>query len=182
MHIVRPTLTTISNIAFSCACLATVAVAASRYVDGRYGLVTSAAGAQSNPIPPGTQVPQLDGISFGRAEVTVAVVVQTECRFCAESMPFYRKLSGLRAGGRIQLVVLSQEAVTATESYLHQRELEVDRVGQLKGADLPVVGTPTLLLIDKTGTVERSWLGRLTATQEKEVTEHIASRSVLPAG
>lgn len=182
MHIRRPSLSTVSNVAFACACLATAGVAATRFLDGRYGPATSAATAERNPISPGTLVPPIDGVSFEGAAVTVALVVQSECRYCAESMPFYRELSKLRARDKVQFVVLSREPLMTTEDYLKKRELAVDRVARLKGSEIPVPGTPTLLLIGRTGAVQSSWLGRLTAAQEKEVSKQIAFRSTSPTG
>lgn len=177
MRLTPPSLNTVANVALACACLATAGVATNRFLDGHYGLVTSAGTAERHPVSPGTRVLPIDGVSFASASVTVALVVQSECRFCSDSMPFYRELSKLRAKDKVQLVVLSRESLATTEHYLKARQLAVDRIAQLKGAEIPVSGTPTLLLIGKTGTVQDSWLGRLTPAQEEEVSKQIVSRS-----
>lgn len=169
-----------SQVVFIFTCLALVTLASVR-VWNESPPGTSTGGdalgpvAQQRPLVPGTKLPPLEGVSYDRSAVTVAVVLQSQCRFCAASMPFYQQLAKLRAASRFQLVAASGESIQTTADYLKQRGVEVDAVATLKGHEIPTTGTPTLVLIGKDGVVIDSWLGQLSASQEAEVTARITS-------
>ena len=51
--------------------------------------------------------------------------------------------------------------------------MPVTQVIQAQLDSLGVKGTPTLLIVDQSGTVRQSWVGRLTAERETEVLSRI---------
>jgi hypothetical protein len=114
-------------------------------------------------------------VSFKNSAVTVALVVQSSCRFCADSMPFYRRLAKLRSAGNVQLVAVSMEPADTLKDYVKKNEVDVDRVGHLTGLEIPTTGTPTLVVIGRDGTVRGSWLGRLSSSQESDVLRMISN-------
>jgi hypothetical protein len=67
-------------------------------------------------------------------------------------MPFYQQLAKERGGVRM-VAVLPQPIAAGTE-YLKQHEVSIDEVTQAQLDSLNVTGTPTLLLIDKSGVVK----------------------------
>jgi hypothetical protein len=131
--------------------------------------------AQPSALAPGTKLPPLDGVSYDKSAVTVAVVMQSQCAFCTASMPFYQQLAKMRAASGFQLVAASAESTRTTTEYLKQRGVDVDAVAMLKANEIPTSGTPTLVLIGKGGVIMESWLGQLSAAQEAEVTARITS-------
>jgi hypothetical protein len=90
-------------------------------------------------------------------------------------MPFYSTLlkRSIETGqkGRLQLAVVSMEPVETSRIYLEQHGLEIPTVTAVKRGDLKVSGTPTLLLVDRSGAVQRIWRGKLSPPQENEVLE-----------
>jgi hypothetical protein len=109
------------------------------------------------------------------------LVLSTKCRFCTESVPFYRRLlrSEVVQQGRLSLGVVSLQPVDEMRRYLAANDLAIERVipGSLLG--LRVRGTPTLVLLNETGVVESSWVGRLNDVQENdfaEATRRLVSR------
>jgi hypothetical protein len=169
-----------SQVVFMFACLALVALASVRVWNESHpgtsvGADTRGPLAQQGALAPGTKLPPLDGVSYETSAVTVAVVLQSRCAFCAASMPFYQQLAKLRGASGFQLVAASAESTRTTTDYLKQRGVEVDAVATLKGSEIPTSGTPTLVLIGKGGVIMDSWLGQLSAAQEAEVTARITS-------
>jgi hypothetical protein len=165
-----------SHIVFMLTCVALVALGGIKVWDDHSARTALApVGAQENPLPPGTKLAALDGVSYATSNVTVAIIVQSECRFCTASMPFYLKLAKMRAAKRLQLVAISRESVATTTNYLKAHGLQVDAAAMLTGSEIPTTGTPTLVLVNKSGVVERSWLGQLSSNQERDVVERIKS-------
>jgi hypothetical protein len=64
--------------------------------------------------------------------------------------------------------VFPQE-VGAAEDYLKQNKVTPDAVFSLKQTNIDVNGTPTLLLVDSQGIVQKVWVGKLTESAEQEV-------------
>lgn len=164
----------LGHLIFSTACAVLIAVAIVRVVPSRV-MTPPFRAAQRDVIQHGTKVPSLEGVDFERAGITVAVMIHSECQFCADSLPFYRRLSALRSEGKIQLIALSHEPLDTFRPYLSQRDIHVDGVGHLQGSEITTAGTPTLLLIGRDGTVRGSWLGRLARWQEEEVIGQLTS-------
>jgi len=153
---------------FVVACLMLSALAAAR-IYSQFATPSAAAQASlMNPLTAGTDVGTYIPADFRPASKNVVLIVNSGCHFCQESMPFYRRMSGLRKDGVIRVIATSMESEVSLQQYLLTSKLAVDAAVQYK-ISLPVRGTPTLLVTDNKGRVQRSWLGQLTADQEKEV-------------
>lgn len=90
-------------------------------------------------------------------------------------MPFYQALSKMRSTNGLQLVALSREPVEITRTYTSEQGLQVDAVAMMKGQEIETSGTPILLLITQRGTIDASWIGQLSSSQQQEVVKHIKS-------
>jgi hypothetical protein len=114
-------------------------------------------------------------VSYDKTRLTATVIIQSQCRYCAASIPFYQRIAKMRTSGGLQLVVASIESTQTTTGYLTQHGVQVDAVARLKNSEIPATGTPTLVLVDKGGIVVASWLGQLSTAQEAEVSAQIAA-------
>ena len=109
---------------------------------------------------------------FKKAEMTVVLVVRSQCTFCTDSMPFYRRLQqrAHHVSGRLRLVAVSLDPVAVGRAYLAEHGVMPDAV-----APYPITtrtrvdGTPTLVAVDSSGRVVGRWTGRLSSTQEREM-------------
>jgi rhodanese-related sulfurtransferase len=126
---------------------------------------------QSNPdprVPAGTKISLPDGARLG--DRTLLLVLSTKCHYCSESAPFYRRLVGALEGqADTKLVAVLPEEVSEGEEYLKKLGVLINDVKQTPLELIHVSATPTLLLLDKSGTVTHSWLGKLAAEEEDEV-------------
>jgi hypothetical protein len=104
---------------------------------------------------------------------TLLMLVSSDCVFCTSSMPFYRDLAketaGLRQSGRVRLVVLGRESVTALSQYLGRNELSVDAVASVVPRAFKATSTPTLILVDDKRRVTKVWVGRQPAAGEAAI-------------
>lgn len=116
------------------------------------------------------------GAKFGLKDVSwqansknMVLAVSTTCHFCTESAPFYRELVSQCKQQHVHTIAVLPQSVAEAESYLKNEGVTVDEVRQATLHDLEINGTPTLLLVDGSGTVKNVWLGKLPDDKEKEV-------------
>jgi predicted transcriptional regulator len=67
------------------------------------------------------------------------------------------------------LIAVFPQPNQSGREYLEQAHIVVDDVRQRPATDLRVRGTPTLVLVDRNGTVKNKWEGVLSPEQEAEV-------------
>lgn len=96
---------------------------------------------------------------------TLVVMLSTHCRYCAASMPFYRRLRRA-AGHTTQFVIVSAEPRESIQRFVANQGLSV---ADIVTSALPIKVTPVLLVANAHGTVEAAWVGRLDPQQEEDV-------------
>lgn len=114
------------------------------------------------------------GVSWGTSNQTVVLALSDKCRYCSESAPFYQRLArDLSQRHDIRLVAVFPQDAGAGKKYLDDLGVPVGQVIQASLDSLQVRGTPTLVLVDKNGTVTQSWVGKLSPERESEVLNRI---------
>jgi hypothetical protein len=98
-------------------------------------------------------------------------------------MPFYQKLAAAASQSprQVQLAVLSTDSVPTSLAYLRRHAVEIQTIAAVQAGTLKVSGTPTLLLIDRQGSVKRVWRGKLTPAAEAKVLETVFGNTNLTA-
>jgi hypothetical protein len=123
------------------------------------------------------KAPPLPGAIQTGKSATVVLFISQHCPFCAQSMPFYERLSRLRAASSNDFALLAYvpegEKPTSGVAYLGRRGVTTDSVGAASFPDIGVKGTPTVLLLDATGRVRAAWVGALMPKEEKDVLSRI---------
>ena len=104
------------------------------------------------------------GIDFAAAERTLLAVLRSDCVYCERSQPFYARLGTMPRSG-VQIAIAGPPGDTGLETYVEL--LRADLV--VFPEEVPARGTPSLLLIDRQGVVEASWIGLLDVQGEEEV-------------
>jgi hypothetical protein len=111
---------------------------------------------------------KLTGVDFTRKGKTLLIAVSSTCHFCEESQPFYRQLANM-PGVTANLVAVLPMPQRDAENYVHST---ISSSLQVVSASLDTIGvnsTPTLLLVDGQGKVERAWIGKLDDAGQKQV-------------
>jgi hypothetical protein len=115
----------------------------------------------------------LPDIEWADYPKNLLLVISTQCRFCSDSAPFYRRLmneAGLRKDTRV-IALLPQEAAESRR-YLTELNVPVAEVLPLSDS-LDVTGSPTLILVDGHGVVRDTWLGQLDSDKESELLKRL---------
>lgn len=120
-------------------------------------------------VTAGTRL-SLAGIDWTQSGQTMILVLSKDCRYCTESAAFYQRLALEKAKHQnIRLIAFFPETVEVGQDYLTDIGVAVDDVKKVTPDLLGVRGTPTLILVDGTGTVRKVWPGKLPPNKESEV-------------
>lgn len=113
----------------------------------------------------------IDGVDFARNGSTLLMMLREDCRFCQESIPFYKRLTTAVAHSASphRIVVVSTDPLERMSAYLGAAGVQVSHLAGVTPGQLRVPGTPMLLLVDNTGVVREVWRGKLNRAQEVEV-------------
>ncbi len=123
----------------------------------------------------GTQI-ALPGVNWSDSDQTVVLALSNKCHFCTESAPFYQKLTRELADKKnVRVLAVFPQDTSEGKKYLDGLNVPIAEVAQATLDSLGVRGTPTLVIVDKSGTVQQSWVGRLTAERETEVLNRVKS-------
>jgi thioredoxin-related protein len=170
MKNIHSTIQTVSNVAIIIVALLFSAVLVKRYLFPSASPQPSA--VVSENIKAGTKLPLTD-VDWSKSEKTLLMVLSTTCRYCTESSGFYQKLAQQKAGrGDMRLVAVMPQTVEEAQQYLSEHKVSVDEVRQASLDTINIRGTPTLIVVDKTGAVVQSWVGKLPPEKESEVVAH----------
>lgn len=150
-----------------------VALLFSAFLVSRYLLPDSApkptALAKNGGVKPGIKL-QFSGIDWSKSEKTLVLALSTSCRYCTESVPLYQKLAQQKAGrSNVRLLAVMPQSFDEAQRYLNEHGVSVDEIRQVGLDEINVKGTPTLIMVDQTGTVIHSWVGKLPPEKETEV-------------
>ena len=121
----------------------------------------------------GERVRGLD-IRWQDSEHTLVLVLSTQCPYCTESAPFYRRLLGSAQRQGIRIVAALPQEVVEARAYLRAHDIPVAGVHAL-GANVGISGYPTVLLVNQAGAIEDIWVGKLRPPDESRVQLRLAA-------
>lgn len=109
------------------------------------------------------------------ADRMVVVALAPGCRFCTDSMPFYKRLIEERdaQGSDVPVIatVASEEMIEGERDVMNEAQVTPDDLVAMSLSGIGVTGTPTLLLVDRQGTVLEAWIGMQQPDGEEEIIE-----------
>ena len=116
----------------------------------------------------GSTISSLD-VDWTRNKKNVLLVLQEGCRYCTESADFYKTLvQQTKDKGVSVTAVLPQDSEVARK-YLDKLQLSEINTQQSALNSLDVSATPTLIVADDKGQVEKVWVGKLPSEKQNEV-------------
>ena len=136
----------------------------------------SAHGPEPNEVKAGDRLPRLDGWDWSAHDRSLVLVLKKGCHFCEDSAPFYQRLAAQQRveGKDTAIVAVFPDAADAVKEVVQTEALGVHALAGVPLETLKVSGTPSLLLVDRSGTVLKAWIGMLSPKQELEVMRAVA--------
>jgi thioredoxin-related protein len=132
---------------------------------------------QANEVKAGDKLTPLKSWNWSAHDRTLVLALRKGCHFCEDSAPFYQRLVGKHAdhGANVAIVAIFPDPADAVNEVVKSEGLQVQALAGVPLDELKVSGTPTLILVDKTGTVLNAWLGVLSPRQELEVMKAVGA-------
>lgn len=122
---------------------------------------------------PGDSIEAVKAILPAGSQKALVVAISPTCGYCTQSMPFYKRLMEERdkKGSPVRVVgaVPAPEAKAAEEQHMNAAGVKFDNLADISFQSIKVPATPTLILVDGTGKVEKVWVGKLDEDGEEEV-------------
>ena len=115
----------------------------------------------------GQQLSALPGIDYGGAHQTLLIALNTDCSYCKESIPLYRKVTNAYPPGTksLRVVALFPNKSREVADYLTANSLKIDSIADVNFTALHVSATPTMILVNSRGEIQNFWLGRLAESE-----------------
>jgi hypothetical protein len=110
---------------------------------------------------------RIPGMDWKGAKANLVLALSTECRYCTDSVPFYRRVVSKLAAAGVHTVALFPQTDAVAAAYLKKHQVDVGVVRQTALPRLRIYNTPTVVLVNGEGVVSQVWQGRLSATQEE---------------
>jgi len=148
------------------------AVIGSVYLKDRF----SAPNPAPNEVKAGDKLPHLDGWDWGAHDRSLVLVLKKGCHFCEDSAPFYQRLAAQQRveGKDTAIVAVFPDTADTVKEVVQAEALGVHALAGVPLEKLKVSGTPSVLLVDRNGTVVNAWIGMLSPKQELEVMRAVA--------
>jgi hypothetical protein len=121
-------------------------------------------------------LPALSGYSWQSSSRTIILVLRKGCHFCDDSMPFYRKLYQQTQTGHISAKMVFPDSADDVGEVLRTQSLPIAAISRVSPATVKVVGTPTLILVDKNRRVEQAWVGQQNSAGENSILKELGGR------
>lgn len=134
----------------------------------RFALQLHSGSVSSLAIQPSGVLDTVGDLEWSASERTLLLAFSSRCRFCTESLPFYKRLSESDLGST-RLVAVTREPAESGKEFFRDADVDVPVISRADLSKLRVVSTPTLVLVDNSGVILDAWRGKLTADQEESV-------------
>lgn len=103
------------------------------------------------------------------SQINVLIFLRTGCAFCENSMPFYRRIAELSNTANVKVITFFEHSDLEASEYLKRFQLMNVGISWTNFDSLGIKGTPTIILLDGSGKVAKSWVGQLDDASEREI-------------
>lgn len=126
---------------------------------------------RARPVAAGDRLAAIPNLEWKQHRHTLVLALNTGCHFCEQSVPFYQSLSERlqHSGIDLDLVAVFPNDAAQIQQFMSKESLRVRSVAAVPLEKLRVNATPTLILVDNTGRVERAWIGMLSPPEQFEL-------------
>lgn len=151
-----------ANGAILCLCLMLMGILAWKLV------LPKGTSTARNQVPIGKTL-KLPGVDWSTANGAVVLALSTQCHYCTESAPFYKKLVEASQAKQVRVIAVLPQARSESQQYLQTHQISVQEIVQTQLPAIYVKATPTVLFVDRTGVVIDGWVGKLSPEHEQEM-------------
>lgn len=156
-------LDTIANLAIVGVCILIAVIGVKKFLVNDQHVATAG--------PRRGNVLQLAGVSWASSDRSVLLALNTRCHYCNDSSDFYRRLAPVAAAAHVPLFAIFPQPIDEARAHWISQNLPAAGVHfiQAPTGQLPISGTPTVILVDRKGVILRAWTGKQPISGEAEI-------------
>ena len=122
-------------------------------------------------VAAGDRLGAIPNFDWSQHRHTLVLALNTGCHFCEQSVPFYQRLADTQesGGGELEIVAVFPNEAEMVRQFMTREDLRIRSVSAAPLEKLHVNATPTIILVDNKGRVDRSWIGLLSPSEELDL-------------
>lgn len=122
-------------------------------------------------IAKGMTLAKIPGIDYAENENILFLALNTQCKYCTRSIPFYKKIleASKNSISKVKVIALFSDKKDEVEHYLHSQELSIAAISEINFDQLKIEHTPSLILVDSKGVVLSLWTGKPSEASEAKI-------------
>lgn len=127
---------------------------------------------KENTVVVGTKFPPIRGERWNSTDRTLVLALHIGCIHCEREMKFYEKLVSLsqkNGSASVRIVAIFPDSEEQVSTEYSRRLVGVEKTSGVDFSQLHVLGTPTLILLNRDGVVQGRWIGELSPADKQEV-------------
>ena len=119
----------------------------------------------------------IPSVDYQSSRHTLLIALNTNCSYCRESIPFYRKLAlaNDQSEKPLRIVAVFPNKTAEVANYARENDLLLDTVAGVELSRLNISGTPSMILINSNGEVKDFWIGKLQDSETDRLISSITS-------
>jgi peroxiredoxin len=129
----------------------------------------------AEPYAHGDTIKDTPHLKLVAAPLTLLMVTTSHCGYCTASMPYFEALTAAAGKAGTRVVAVTSEEPATNGQYLSEHKVRFDAVVSAKDNSIRYRGTPTVIVVDHDGKVQRAWTGKLNGDREAEILAAITS-------
>jgi hypothetical protein len=125
----------------------------------------------------GMVLESIPSVDYQSSKHTLLIALNTNCSYCRESLPFYRKLALANdlSGKPLRILAVFPNKTDEVAHYARENDLLLDTVAEVELNRLRISGTPSMVLINRNGEVNDFWIGKLQDSETERLISALTS-------
>jgi thioredoxin-related protein len=121
----------------------------------------------------------LADVDWKQNKKTLVFFLNKDCRYCTSSAPVYRQLTEEAFKQNVKSLAVFPHSAEEAKAYLESIKLSIDEILISPLPPYKIAGTPTVLFVNNSGTVEGVWVGDA-SRREKQIREEFLTLAEKP--
>lgn len=121
----------------------------------------------------------LANVDWNQNRKSLVFFLNKDCQYCTSSAPFYRQLKEEAIKQNVKSLAVFPHSIEEGKAYLASIQLSIDEIYTSPLAPYKIPGTPTVLFVNSSGTVEKGWFGDVSG-REKQIREEFLTLAEKP--
>jgi hypothetical protein len=121
----------------------------------------------------------LADVDWKQNKKSLVFFLNKDCRYCTSSAPFYRQLTEEAFKQNVKSLAVFPHSAEEAKAYLESIKLPIDEILISPLPPYKITGTPTVLFVNNSGTVEGVWVGDA-SRREKQIREEFLTLAEKP--